>query len=446
MSGELSAVLSEQAGLHGVPGAAAGVLVGGEVATASVGVTNVEHPLPVTDTTLFQVGSITKTFVSTAILLLAEEGKLALDDPVGKHVSTLRERTGLDTDAITIEHLLSHQSGFDGDHLILGRIPDSLDELADARRLFPPGTGVSYNNAAFSIAGEVIAAVSGTSFETFIDERVLQPLDIKGWFTADEVITHRVAAPHFVIGDSVGVVRGTGWQPGWGLGPIDRAAGGLITSVVGLLAWARFQLDGTVADGSTLLSLASRQRAHTPVVHLDRWTGIGLDWFVITSEGGTTIDHGGLTLGYCSSLVLAPKADVAVVCLTHATNGAAVNQAIRRWALERYAGIVERDPEPDPTVTVDTTRFAGRFLYAFAQLTISAGERPNTLTVMSSRRDDIDGWKPPPDPPMTLAFVDDRHAVTLDAPGPQRWTQFGFDDDGRAAWLTWGSRRATRNG
>ena len=85
----LSAVLSEQVGLHGVPGAAAGVLVGGEAATASVGVTNVEHPLPVTDTTLFQVGSITKTFVSTAILLLAEEGKLGLDDP---SASTCRKR------------------------------------------------------------------------------------------------------------------------------------------------------------------------------------------------------------------------------------------------------------------------------------------------------------------------------------------------------------------
>ena len=323
VSGELSAVLSEQAGLHGVPGAAAGVLVGGEVATASVGVTNVEHPLPVTDTTLFQVGSITKTFVSTAILLLAEEGKLALDDPVGKH---LTDAAGADR----ARHRCDHDRAPPQPPVRLRRRPSAPSvasptastQLADARRLFEPGTGVSYNNAAFSIAGEVIAAVSGTSFETFINERVLRPLDIKGWFTADEVITHRVAAPHFVIGDSVGVVRGTGWQPGWELGPIDRAAGGLITSVVGLLAWARFQLDGTVADGSTLLSLASRERAHTPVVHLDRWTGIGLDWFVITSEGGTTIDHGGLTLGYCSSLVLAPKADVAVVCLTHATNGA----------------------------------------------------------------------------------------------------------------------------
>lgn len=78
-------------------------------------------------------------------------------------------------------------------------------------------------------------------------------------------------------------------------------------------------------------------------------------------------------------------------------------------------------------------------------LTITAGEQPNTLVVTSTRRDDVDGWKPPPDPPVTLAFIDERHAITLDAPGPQRWSQFGLDDDGRAAWLTWRSRRAVRN-
>ena len=75
----LNDALQEQVDKHGVPGAAAGLIVGGETYTASVGVTNVEHPLPVTDTTLFQVGSITKTFVSTGIRLLANQGKLSLD-------------------------------------------------------------------------------------------------------------------------------------------------------------------------------------------------------------------------------------------------------------------------------------------------------------------------------------------------------------------------------
>ena len=438
IAGSLETALREQVELHRVPGSAAGVLVDGEVRTACVGVTNVEHPLPVTDTTLFQVASITKTFVSTGILLLAEQGALSLDDPVAKHLPDLAARTGLDTDAITVEHLLSHQAGFDGDHLFVGRIPDSLDQLASARRLFEPGTGVSYNNAAFSIAGEVITAASGTPFESFVKERLLKPLEIRGHFTADACITHRVAAPHLVVGEEQAVLRGTGWQPGWELGPVDRAAGGLITSVDGLLKWARFQL----GDGGGLLSKESLERMHTPLVQLDRFTGIGLDWFV----QGRAADHGGLTVGYCSTLVIVPDAGVAVVSLTHATNGGAVNQAMRRWALAEHAGIVERDPEPDPSVEIDSARFEGRFLYPFAQLTVTAGPRPNTLTMTSAKREDVTGYRPPPAPPMTLAFVDDHHTVSLDAPGPQLTSQWGFDDDGRAAWLTWSSRRAMRNG
>ncbi len=143
--------------------------------------------------------------------------------------------------------------------------------------------------------------------------------------------------------------------------------------------------------------------------------------------------------------MFAPEQGIAVVSLTHATNGANVNQAIRRWALDRFAGIVERDHEPDPSVTIDAPRFCGRFLQSMAQLTIEPGTAPNTLRVTFSQRDDVDGWKPPPEAPMTLAFVDDRHAASIDAIGAQRVTQFGFGDDGRAAWMTWGARRAVRN-
>jgi CheY-like chemotaxis protein len=178
------------------------------------------------------------------------------------------------------------------------------------------------------------------------------------------------------------------------------------------------------ADGFSVLRII-RSRKQTPVI-------------MLTARAA---DHGGLTVGYCSTLVLVPDAQVAVVCLTHATNGGAVNQAGRRGALAEHAGIVERDPEPDPAVAVDVARLAGRFLGPFAQLTISAGEQPNTIVVTSSQREDVDGWKPPPPPPVTMAFVDERHVVTLDAPGPQTWSQLGFGD-GRQVVLVLDSESA----
>lgn len=444
---ELAEILRTEVERHRVPGAAAGVLVDGECHTAAHGVTNVEHPLEVDETTLFQVGSITKTFTSTAVMLLVEAGALSLDDPVAKHLPELGRTTGLDLDAITVEHLLSHQAGFDGDHLFVGRVADTLDALRGARELFAPGTEYSYNNAAFSITGAVIETVSGRPFESFVRERLLRPLDLRtACFSADDAITHRVAAPHFVLGDLRLVIRGLGWQPGWELGPVDRPAGGLIASVEHLLAWCRFQLTGTAVDGTALISRESLSRLHTPVVTEDLTSAVGLDWFVRSTDGVTTIEHGGLTAGYCSTLVVAPERNVGVVCLTHATNGAAVNETVRRWALEHAAGIRERDPEPDPSIPVDATRFAGTFLYPFGLLTLSAGDSPGTILVTTTPREDVDGWKPPPDPPMTLGFFAEDHAVTVDAPGPARVARFGFGASGNADWILWAGRRSPRVG
>jgi CubicO group peptidase (beta-lactamase class C family) len=112
----LSQALRDAAGAHGVPGAVAGLLVGDDRYIAAHGVTNVEYPRPASSATLFQVGSITKTFTSAAVMVLVQEGLLALDDPVARHLPDLGAATGLDFEAITVERALSHQTGFDGDH------------------------------------------------------------------------------------------------------------------------------------------------------------------------------------------------------------------------------------------------------------------------------------------------------------------------------------------
>src|SRR4051812_14529011 len=135
--------LAQAAGGEGVPGAVVGVLLGDEEHVCTYGVGSADHPRPVSGDTLFQVGSISKTFASAAVMVLVERGRLALDDPIARHLPGLAAATGLDTEAMTVEHALSHQSGFDGDHLLVVGAGRGLDALADARRLFPPGRGVS---------------------------------------------------------------------------------------------------------------------------------------------------------------------------------------------------------------------------------------------------------------------------------------------------------------
>ena len=443
LQSELAEVVAETRSAHGVPGVAAGVLVGDELTVATHGVTNVEHPLPVTSATLSQVASITKTFTSAACALLVEAGKLRFEDPVDRHLPGLAAATGLDLGQVTVEHLLSHQSGFDGDHLFVNR-SDDLGSLSGARRLFPPGTGFSYSNAGFSLAGAVVEAVCGQPFDRFVTDRLLRPLGMaNATFRADDAITHSVFAPHWVLDGDAHVIRRAGWQPGWEMGPNDRAAAGLVASVDHLAAWCRFQRTGTDDEGHRLLGDESLARLHTPVVNADRTEDIALDWAERDSGGARSIGHGGVTAGYISDLVIVPDHDVAVIGLTNATNGAIVNQTIRRWALQRVAGLVERDPEPDPTSRPDAASYLGCYLHPFADLTVAAGDLDATLVVSAEQRD-IDGWRPPADEPVTCGFLADDHIVSLDHDETARVGRFGLDGDGRAEWLLWGGRRALR--
>jgi len=448
LAGELGEVLAAAVAEHGVPGAAAGVLVDGATHVATVGVTNAEHPAPVEAGTLFQVGSVTKTLTAAAVALLAEEGRLGLDDPVDRHLPDLaaaveRAGGGLDLAAITVEHLLSHRSGIDGDWLFTTG-GTSIADLAAAPVTFPPGAGYSYSNAGFTVAGAVVEAVTGEPVAAVVRDRLLRPLGLAtACFTADEAITHSVAAPHWVFDGQAYVIRGVGWQPGWQLGAVDHAAGGLIASVPDLLAWGRAQLDGLAADGSMLLPEPVRRRLHTPVVRADRAHEIALDWFVEGVDGTTLIGHGGLTAGYATDLVIVPDAGVVVAVAVHATNGGRVAEAVRRWALERHAGLVERDPEADPAVDVDLDALVGTYRQSLGDLVVEPGPEPGTLTVTTVPRSDR-SWQPPPDPVVTLAPADAEHLVMVGrAGGPIRLVRFAPPGADQPGWLLWGERRVT---
>lgn len=442
---ELEDVLRSATHEHGVPGAAAGVLVDGEMHTAAVGITSVEHPIDVDATTLFQVGSVSKTFTSAAAMVLVEEGHLDIADPVARHLPELGPATGLDTEAITIEHLLSHQSGFDGDHLFITRHADDLTELANARRFFEPGTGVSYNNAGFSIAGAVIEAVTGEPYEDVMRRRILEPLGMRtAGFRADAVITNRVAMPHLTLADETFVLRAGGWQRGWELGPLDRAAGGLIASVDHLLRWGRFQLDGRADDGSELLSAESLQRLHAPVVEMTGTTEVGLDWFVEEIGGATVVGHGGETPGYVTDLAFIPDQEIGIACTANAVNADPVIRTVRRWMLERVAGLSETDPDPDPTVDVDVDRLVGRYLHAFGWIDVTRADEPGQLRVDMTPRDDV-AWQPPAESPCTIAAYGQTDFRSVDLGDNVRTYRFDHPaDDAPAAWIQPGYRRAPR--
>jgi CubicO group peptidase (beta-lactamase class C family) len=180
-----------------IPGVSIGVYQNGQEHSAGFGVTSLENPLPVTPSTLFQVGSITKTFTTTALMRLVEMGCLSLDNPVRLYLPSLRLSDENVAARVTLRHLLTHTAGWLGDYFNdFGSGEDALARmvasLVDLPQLTPLGEIWSYNNAAFNVAGRLVEVASGKPYETALKELVLEPLGLQNsYFFADDVITHR---------------------------------------------------------------------------------------------------------------------------------------------------------------------------------------------------------------------------------------------------------------
>lgn len=184
-----------------VPGVALGVIDGDAAHVAGFGVTSVEDGLPVDGQTPFQIASITKTVVATAVLRLVERGQLELDAPVQRYLPELRLREASSTERLTLAHLLEHTAGFQGDvrdgdfGVRCGAGDDALAQFVGMVAHLPqhalPGERWAYNNAGFCLAGRVTEVVTG--------ELVLEPLGMRrSGFSVAGALAQGVAGGHRV--------------------------------------------------------------------------------------------------------------------------------------------------------------------------------------------------------------------------------------------------------
>jgi CubicO group peptidase (beta-lactamase class C family) len=156
-----------------IPGLAVGVWHAGIEQVAGFGVTSVEHPLPVTPGTLFQVGSISKTFTATALMMLRDAGKVDLDTPIRAYLPDFRLSDESVAGRVTIKHLLTHTGGWLGDYFNDFGFGDDaqakmLSEIAKLPQFTPLGEVWSYCNTGFNIAGRLIEVVTAQSYEAAI--------------------------------------------------------------------------------------------------------------------------------------------------------------------------------------------------------------------------------------------------------------------------------------
>lgn len=311
---------------YGIPGVAVGVLYDGHEYLKGYGMTNVDHPRPVDPDTVFRIGSTTKTITGTAALRLVEQGKLDLNARVRRYLPEFRSSDPEVAARVTVGQLLRHTPGWLGNcFLDTGRGEDALARFVEAMdrlpQLTPPGTQFFYNNAGICLAGRVIEAVTGQSYEAAVRSLVLDPLGLAhSRFFSDEVIGFNVAASHALDGGRP-VVEPSLWEMPRSLNP----TGGLISSVRDQLAFARFHLgDGSAPSGKRLLTARSLRRMRsrpgpggTLVVELD---GMGVTWQLRPSRQRVRIvQHGGDWPGQHSGLMMVPARGFALTVLTNST-------------------------------------------------------------------------------------------------------------------------------
>ena len=296
----------------GVPSASVAVVKGGKLVYAQAyGKARLDPPTPATPQMRYSIGSISKQFTAAAILLLQEQGKLSVDDPVSKYVPGLTRG-----DEVTIREILSHISGYQDywpeDYVMTPMLkPETAQQILDtwAKKPldFDPGTKWQYSNTNYVIAGQIVEKVSGERLMDFLTGHIFRPLGMHSVWNSDEAkLTQVDATPYYrhALGPlRVAPKEGRGWM---------FAAGELAMTAQDLALWD----ESLIAQ--TVLKPESYRQMFTEVKLKDGSdTHYGLGVFIGDRDGHRDISHSGEVSGFVSDNEVLVDDGIAVDVLTN---------------------------------------------------------------------------------------------------------------------------------
>lgn len=296
----------------GAPGMAAIVVKDGKpVLRRAIGMANIELGVPLKPDMVFRLGSITKQFTAVAILMLVNEGKVALDDEITKFLPDYP----VQGQKITVEHLLTHTSGIRSYTEMaswppLWRKDFTVAELIDLFKnepmTFKPGEKYAYNNSGYILLGAIIEKASGKTYAEFIQQRIFTPLGMKHSYygETEPLIPGRVAGYQVSAKGTVNAPYLSMTQP--------YAAGSLLSSVDDLALW------NASLSTEKLLPRALLDKAWTPYKLNDGSTsGYGYGWQMWTYRGHRVVEHGGGIHGFSTAGFSLPDDKLYVSVLTN---------------------------------------------------------------------------------------------------------------------------------
>jgi CubicO group peptidase (beta-lactamase class C family) len=339
---QLNETISKTIAAWGIPGGAVAIVQGDESFTQGYGVLEAGKPTSVNADTIFAIGSTTKAFTATLMGTLVDEGKLAWDNPVVKFIPDFRVYDDWITQNVTVRDLLCHRLGLErAQRLYYHRGYDQREIMRRMRYLRPVAgfrSEFHYANQQYGLAGLIIEAVTGTSWDDFITERIFKALKMSHSFSGYHSVTDSqdFASPHAVLDETYPAsVRFLGEQYSIENFKLNHEpAGSIHTSANDLALWLKALLNngGPLLQNNTFNEITTPQVVMqdilnselAPLAYLQPathfWT-YGLGWWVMDYHGEKVVMHGGQMPGYNSAVAFFPrrKLGLAVMVNVHQT-------------------------------------------------------------------------------------------------------------------------------
>jgi D-alanyl-D-alanine carboxypeptidase len=357
------------------PGLSVGIVYGEDLIWAKgYGFADVERRIPATPATVYRIASISKLFTATSIMQLRDQRKLRLDDPVGERLPWFSiKKTYQGGPPITIRHLITHTSGLPREveglnwsDLVYPAREELRKRVPGQETVFPPETEWKYSNLAASLAGEVVAAVSGEQWPQYVERHILRPLGM----------TATAAAPSR---DMKGLAVGYGRRvPGRArdVEPFvdiaaEAPAGNMASTVEDLAKFVSLQFRDGAAGGRQILEGSTLREMHRVQWLRPDWqSGQGLGFSIRRAGGQVRVGHPGSLPGHVSLLELAPEDKLGVIVLANSNDGAPPRYVDQAFRLLTPA--IQKATAQAKTRTADPAwqAYAGRYAWKHAEIQI----------------------------------------------------------------------------
>jgi CubicO group peptidase (beta-lactamase class C family) len=338
-----------------VAGLAIAVVKDGRVVfEKAYGVRQLGRPEPVDTATLFNAASTTKAMTAVAVGMLVDEGKLQWDDPVIKHLPGFQLYDPYVTRELTIRDLLTHRAGLGNADYLWASRDLSRDTVISRLRFVKPAYSLRssfvYQNLMYLMAGEVIRAVSGMPWETFVATRIFQPLGMTSTVPLSAMARGRadVASPHWRFGDTLTLIKTIETD-------VIAPAGSVVSSISDMSKWIRFLLDSAKVGGKRLLKPETFAELFTPqaIVPPDEfyptreltkphWMTYGLGWFQHDYRGHMVDFHTGSINGFVAIAGLLRDERLGVYVFAN-TDHVEVRHALMYRVFDLFLGAPVRD-------------------------------------------------------------------------------------------------------